>query len=95
MYYDYISDPIDLNTIEKKRRANVYTTPQALLADLTLMFENAMAFNEVCWATGLRPPNAALQLTTTLSFPHPTRRALTSTTTPRHCFLRSTALLAT
>ncbi|XP_013402941.2 protein polybromo-1-like [Lingula anatina] len=45
-YYQVISEPIDMNTIKTKIMEEKYTTEQALIADLKLMFSNARHYNE-------------------------------------------------
>jgi hypothetical protein len=45
-YYDIISDPIDLATIEKRLETDEYATVDELAAALNLMCDNARKFNE-------------------------------------------------
>ncbi|CAG7923092.1 unnamed protein product [Penicillium olsonii] len=45
-YYDVIADPIDLSTIEKALEVGDYPTPQDLVNDLKLMFDNCRQYNQ-------------------------------------------------
>ncbi|KAI0432710.1 histone acetyltransferase GCN5-like protein [Xylaria sp. FL1042] len=45
-YYDVITSPIDLSTIEEKLGADVYATPKDLVSDLKLMFNNCRQYND-------------------------------------------------
>lgn len=44
-YYNYITRPMDLNTIEKKITVNAYENPDQLVEDFNLMVENCFKFN--------------------------------------------------
>jgi bromodomain-containing factor 1 len=44
-YPSVITRPMDLGTIEKKLKANQYSSPQAVLDDFALMVQNAHTFN--------------------------------------------------
>lgn len=44
-YPNVITRPMDLSTIEKKLKANEYTSPQAVTDDFALMVQNAATFN--------------------------------------------------
>ncbi|KAG8430346.1 hypothetical protein GDO86_017944, partial [Hymenochirus boettgeri] len=45
-YYKIISEPMDLKTIEQNIRTDKYTTEDAMIDDMKLMFRNAMHYNE-------------------------------------------------
>lgn len=45
-YYKVILEPMDLRTIEHNIRSDKYTTEQAMVEDMKLMFRNARHFNE-------------------------------------------------
>ena len=45
-YYKVILEPMDLKTIEHNIRNERYTTEEALLEDMKLMFRNARHYNE-------------------------------------------------
>lgn len=45
-YYQVISQPIDMNTINQKIRSNKYNSIQSLASDFELMFRNARHYNE-------------------------------------------------
>ncbi|KAI0198724.1 histone acetyltransferase GCN5-like protein [Astrocystis sublimbata] len=45
-YYDVITSPIDLSTIEEKLGTDVYVTPKDLVSDLKLMFNNCRQYND-------------------------------------------------
>lgn len=44
-YYNVITQPMDLSTMEKKLKANEYSSPQAVADDFALMAQNAKTFN--------------------------------------------------
>ena len=45
-YYKVIQEPMDLKTIEHNIRSERYTTGEALMDDMRLMFRNARHYNE-------------------------------------------------
>ncbi|EEC07487.1 polybromo-1, putative [Ixodes scapularis] len=45
-YYEIISNPIDMRTIDENVKANRYASEEAMLADLRLMFANCRLYNE-------------------------------------------------
>ncbi|VDN16793.1 unnamed protein product, partial [Dibothriocephalus latus] len=45
-YYTVITEPIDLTMIKERMDSNRYSTHQAMVADLRLMFNNAKHYNE-------------------------------------------------
>ncbi|XP_026162564.1 polybromo 1, like isoform X4 [Mastacembelus armatus] len=45
-YYNVILEPVDLKTIEHNIRTDRYTTEEALMEDMKLMFRNARHYNE-------------------------------------------------
>lgn len=45
-YYNVILEPMDLKTIEHNIRNERYTTEEALMEDMKLMFRNARHYNE-------------------------------------------------
>nr|VZI51588.1 unnamed protein product [Spirometra erinaceieuropaei] len=45
-YYTVITEPIDLTMIKERMDNNLYSTHQAMVADLRLMFNNAKHYNE-------------------------------------------------
>lgn len=45
-YYKVILEPMDLKTIEHNIRSERYTTEEALMDDMKLMFRNARHYNE-------------------------------------------------
>lgn len=45
-YYKVILEPMDLKTIEHNIRTERYTTEEALMDDMKLMFRNARHYNE-------------------------------------------------
>lgn len=45
LYYNYITRPMDLSTIERKINLNAYEDPQAVVNDFNLMVENCLKFN--------------------------------------------------
>lgn len=45
-YYKVILEPMDLKTIEHNIRIERYTTEEALMDDMRLMFRNARHYNE-------------------------------------------------
>lgn len=45
-YYNVILEPMDLKTIEHNIRNERYTTEEALMDDMKLMFRNARHYNE-------------------------------------------------
>jgi len=44
-YFDIITRPMDLGTMEKKLNQNAYGTPQAFIDDFNLMIDNCVKFN--------------------------------------------------
>ncbi|KAJ6017141.1 hypothetical protein N7451_000520 [Penicillium sp. IBT 35674x] len=44
-YHQVITKPMDLSTIERKLKANVYSSPKALEDDFALMVDNSLRFN--------------------------------------------------
>lgn len=44
-YFNHITRPMDLSTIERKLNVNAYETPEQITADLSLMVENCCKFN--------------------------------------------------
>lgn len=44
-YYNYITRPMDLSTIDKKLAANAYETPNQIVEDFNLMVANCQKFN--------------------------------------------------
>lgn len=46
-YYEVITDPMDMNTIEAKIKAEKYQTESELIRDFKLMFSNCRRYNEV------------------------------------------------
>ncbi|KAG7195967.1 uncharacterized protein KQ657_002354 [Scheffersomyces spartinae] len=44
-YYNYITRPMDLSTIERKLAANAYDDPQQIVDDFNLMVSNCLKFN--------------------------------------------------
>ncbi|XP_014205969.1 bromodomain adjacent to zinc finger domain protein 1A isoform X2 [Copidosoma floridanum] len=44
-YYDYISEPMDFGTIQKKLENDDYTTLQAFYSDVILVFDNCHIYN--------------------------------------------------
>ncbi|KAJ5224051.1 hypothetical protein N7468_008593 [Penicillium chermesinum] len=44
-YFNIITSPMDLGTMEKKLKANQYSSPQALIDDFNLMVSNSATFN--------------------------------------------------
>ena len=45
-YYDIISEPLDMNMIEQRIKANSYKSEEELLSDCKLMFSNCRLYNE-------------------------------------------------
>ena len=45
-YFDVIKSPMDMGTMHSKLKRGEYTDPNAYKADMVLMFENAITFNE-------------------------------------------------
>lgn len=45
-YYEVIKKPIDFNKISQKIQQGTYESMEAMLIDVTHMFDNAMMFNE-------------------------------------------------
>ncbi|CAG8155514.1 unnamed protein product [Penicillium nalgiovense] len=45
-YYNVISSPMDLSTIEERLDADFYTTPKELIGDLKLIFSNCQQYND-------------------------------------------------
>ncbi|XP_064474413.1 protein polybromo-1-like isoform X2 [Ornithodoros turicata] len=45
-YYEVISNPIDMRTIEENAKSNKYMTEEAMISDLRLMFNNCRLYNE-------------------------------------------------
>lgn len=45
-YYKVILEPVDLRTIEHNIRTDKYTTEDAMVEDMRLMFRNARHYNE-------------------------------------------------
>ncbi|XP_066976704.1 protein polybromo-1 isoform X5 [Macrobrachium rosenbergii] len=45
-YYEVIKQPIDMERILQKLKSNIYMTVDDMLADMTLMFQNACRYNE-------------------------------------------------
>lgn len=45
-YYDVITSPMDLSTMEEKLEHDLYTTPKDLVSDLKLIFSNCRQYND-------------------------------------------------
>lgn len=45
-YYEVITNPMDMKTIEENVKNNKYTTEEAMVSDLRLMFNNCRLYNE-------------------------------------------------
>ncbi|EQL34716.1 histone acetyltransferase, variant [Blastomyces dermatitidis ER-3] len=45
-YYNVISSPMDLSTMEERLECDSYTTPKDLVADLKLIFSNCRQYND-------------------------------------------------
>ena len=44
-YFDIITNPMDLSTVKKKLQHNCYQTPEQLIADINLIWNNSIQYN--------------------------------------------------